>query len=70
MSEKIYRFFHLDLVDLDPEEFVFEVIVTRELVSVLHVFALGDFVDDARLATCQRLQGPPQLAVLCTHISL
>ena len=45
-----YRFFHLDLVDLDPEEFVFEVVVARELVSVLDVFALRDLGDDPGFA--------------------
>ena len=45
-----YRFFHLDLVDLDPEEFVFEVVVARELVSVLDVFALRDLGEDPGFA--------------------
>lgn len=48
-----YRFFHLDLVDFNPEEFVFEIIITRELVSILHVFTLWDFGKDTRLPTGQ-----------------
>lgn len=60
-----HRFFHLDLVDFDPEELVFEVIVARELVPVLHVFAFGDLVEDARFPASQRLQSPAQFAVLC-----
>lgn len=49
----MYRLFHLDLVDLDPEELVFEVIIAGELVTVLHVFALGRFGEHTGLSTCQ-----------------
>ena len=53
MRKRLYRFFHLDLVDLDPEELMFEVIVAGELVAVLHVFALGEFGEDSSLPTGQ-----------------
>lgn len=60
-----YRFFHLDLVDFNPEEFVFEVIITWELVSIFYIFTLWDFGKDTRFPAGQRLQSPPQLTVLC-----
>lgn len=65
--EEAYRFFHLDLVDLYSEELMSEVIVTREFVAILHIFALWDFGQDSGLSTSQGLQGSPQLTVLCTY---
>ncbi len=60
-----YRFFHLDLVDFNPEKFVFEIIITKNFVSILHFFTLWDFGKNTGLPTGQRLQSPPQLTVLC-----
>lgn len=65
-----YRFFHLDLVDFNPEEFVFEIIITRELISILHVFTLWGFGKDTCLPAGQWLQSPPQLTVLCKCVFL
>lgn len=42
-----YRFLHLDLVDLDAEQFVFEIIVEIETVSILHVFPSRILVEDS-----------------------
>ena len=62
---QLYRFFHLDLVDFDPEELVFEVIVARKLVPVLHVFAFGDFGENTCFSTGEGLQSPTQFTILC-----
>lgn len=51
-----YRFFHLDLVDFDPEQLVFKVIVARKLVSIFHVFALWSFGEHACFPTSERLE--------------
>ena len=63
--EPPYRLFHLDLVDLDAEQLVFEVLVEVEAVSVLHVFPPGVLVEDTGLSTCQRLERTLQLPLLC-----
>lgn len=60
-----YRFFHLDLIDLDAEQLVLKFIVEIEPVSVLHIFATRVLVEDAGFSTCQRLQRTPELPVLC-----
>lgn len=60
-----YCFLHLDLVDFDAEEFVFEVVVEVEAVSVLHVFPSGVLVEDAGFSAGQGLQRTPELALLC-----
>lgn len=61
-----YRFFHLDLVDLDAEQFVFEIIVEIEAVSILHVFPSRILVEDACFPAGQGLQRTPELPLLCT----
>lgn len=63
-GDSFHRFFHLDLVDLDPEKLVFEVVVAGKLVSILHVFALWDFSEYACFPTSERLESPTQFAVL------
>lgn len=60
-----YRFLHLDLVDLDAEQFMFEIIVEIEAVSVLHVLPSRVLVEDASLSAGQGLQRPPELSLLC-----
>lgn len=60
-----YRLLHLDLIDLDAEQFVFEVIVEIESVSVLHVFASGVLVEDSSLSTGEGLQRAIELSLLC-----
>lgn len=60
-----YRFLHLDLIDLDAEQFVFEVVVEIESVSVLHVFASGILVEDSCLSTGEGLQRAIELSLLC-----
>lgn len=60
----MYRFFHLNLVDLYPEELMSEIIITCELITVFHIFAFGAFSQDSGFATSQRLKCPPQLSVL------
>lgn len=47
----LYRLLHLDLVDFYPEELVFEVVIARKLVPVLHIFAFWDFGEDACFST-------------------
>lgn len=47
----LYRFFHLNLINLDPEELVFEVIIARKFVPILHIFAFWDFGEDACFST-------------------
>lgn len=41
---KTYRLLHLNLVDFNTEQFVFEVVIEVEAVSVLHVFPPGIFI--------------------------
>lgn len=62
---RLYRFFHLDLVDFDAEKLVFEVVVAGKLVSIFYVLALWNFSEHACLPTGERLESPAQLAVLC-----
>lgn len=59
-----HRFFHLNLVDLDSEEFVGEVSVEGEPVEVGHLPAARQLVDHTSFAARQRLQGATQLTVL------
>lgn len=58
------RLFHLDLVNFDPEEFVFEVVVAWKLVAVLHVFTFWDLGEHTSFPAGERLQSAPQLVVL------
>lgn len=60
-----YSFFHLDLVDLNPEELVFEIIIARKLVSIFYVFAFWGFGENSCFPTGQGLQSTPQFTVLC-----
>lgn len=60
-----YRFLHLDLVDLDAEQFMFKIIVEVETVSVLHVFPSRVLVEDACLSAGQRLQRALELSLFC-----
>lgn len=62
----IYRFLHLDLVDLNAEQFVFEIIVEIETVSILHVFSPRVLVEDSCFSAGQWLQSTPELSLLCT----
>lgn len=41
---KSYRLLHLNLVDFDAEQFVSEVVIEVEAVSVLHFFPSGIFI--------------------------
>lgn len=59
-----YRLLQLYLIDLDAEQLVGEVGVEDESVVVGDVAALGVLLDDAGLAAGERLEGPPELAVL------
>lgn len=65
-----HRFFHLNLVDFDSEEFVGEVSIEGEPVKVGDLTAARQFVDDASLATCQRLQRATQLTILDKKYSI
>lgn len=60
-----YRFFHLDLINLDAKQLVSEVVVEIETVSVLHVLPARVLVEDAGLSAGQGLQGPSELSLLC-----
>lgn len=51
-TKKLYRLFHLDLINFDAEQPVFEFVIAGELITVLHIFAFGDFGQDTRFATC------------------
>lgn len=64
MMNFFYRFLHLNLVDLDAEQFVFEIIVEIETVSVLHIFPSRVLVEDPCFSTRQGLQRTPQLSLL------
>lgn len=61
-----YRFLHLDLVDLDAEQFVFKIVVEIETVSVLHIFSPRVLVEDTCFSAGQGLQCTPELPLLCT----
>lgn len=60
-----YRFLHLDLVDLDPEQFVFKIVIEIEAVSILHVFPSRVLVEYTCFSTGQGLQCTPELTLLC-----
>lgn len=60
-----YCFFHLDLINLDAKQLVFEVVVEIEAVSVLHVLPPGVLVKDAGLSAGQGLQGSSEFSLLC-----
>ncbi len=60
-----YRFLHLDLVDLDAEQFVFKIVVEIETVSILHVFPSRVLVEDASFSAGQGLQCASELSLLC-----
>lgn len=51
--QKKYRFFHLNLIDLYPEKFVLEIIVTNELVTIFNIFTLWIFRQNSSFATSQ-----------------
>lgn len=59
-----YRFFHLDLIDLDAEQLVLKFVVEIESISVLHVFATRVLVEDTGFSAGQGLQRTPELSVL------
>lgn len=65
MCSYFYRFFHLNLIDLDAKELVFEVVVEIETVSILHIFPSRILVKDTCFPTGQGLQGTPELTLLC-----
>lgn len=50
-----YRLFHLNLVDLNPEEFVRKLIVELELVVSLHFASFGNLGEHTSFAAGQRL---------------
>lgn len=60
-----YRFFHLNLVDLDAEQFVFKIHVEVEAISVFHVFPSRVLVEDSGFPAGQGLQCALQLSLLC-----
>lgn len=51
--QKKYRFFHLNLIDLYPEKFVLEIIITNELVTIFNIFTLWIFCQNSSFATSQ-----------------
>lgn len=59
-----HRLFHLNLVDFDAEEFVFEVAVEVEAISVLHVFPSWNFIEYASFPAGQRLKRALELFIL------
>lgn len=65
MRSYFYRFLHLNLVDLDAEQFVFEIVVEIETVSILHIFPSRVLVEDPCFSAGQRLQRTPELSLLC-----
>lgn len=52
-KKKKYRFFHLNLIDLYPEKFVLEIIITNELVTIFDIFTLWIFRQNSGFATGQ-----------------
>lgn len=46
-----YRFLHLDLIDLYPEELVSEVIIACKFITIFHIFAFGAFSQYSSFAT-------------------
>lgn len=60
-----YRLLHLNLVDLDAEQFVLKIVIEIETVSILHVFPSRVLIEDACFATGQGLQRTPELTLLC-----
>lgn len=60
-AHKTYRFFQLNLINLDAEQFVSELVVKGKLVRIFHITALGKFAQYSGLATSQRLQCSAQL---------
>lgn len=67
ICQYFYRFLHLDLVDLDSEQFVFKIVVEIEAVSIFHVFPSRVLVEDARLSAGQGLQCALKLSLLCAR---
>lgn len=65
MNQYFYRFLHLDLVDLDPEQFVSKITIEIETVSILHFFPSGVLVEYTCFSAGQGLQRAPELTVLC-----
>lgn len=65
LNQYFYRFLHLDLVDLDPEQFVFKIIIEIETVSILHFFPSRVLVEYACFSAGQGLQRTPELTLLC-----
>jgi len=68
-GEMANRFFQLDGVDLDPCEGMFQGVVERKCVRRIDLFSLGSLVQDADLATGERLQSPFQLFLLCREMA-
>lgn len=65
MCSYFYRFFHLNLIDLDAKQLVFKIVVEIETVSILHIFPSRILVKDTCFPTSQGLQGTPELSLLC-----
>lgn len=65
MCSYFYRFFHLNLIDLDAKQLVFKIVVEIETVSILHIFPSRILVKDTCFPTGQGLQGTPELTLLC-----
>lgn len=65
MCSYFYRFFHLNLIDLDAKQLVFKIVVEIETVSVLHIFPSRILVKDTCFPTGQGLQRTPELSLLC-----
>lgn len=55
ICKHLYRFLHLDLVDLDAEQFMFEIVVEIETVSILHILPPRVLVEDTSFSAGQGL---------------
>lgn len=66
------RFFHLDLIDFDPEELGFELLIEGKLVIQFHLLSFRWLVQDACFATRKWLQRTTQFWFLyrCTIFDL
>lgn len=63
-TRETYRLLHLNLIDFNAEQLMFEVVVEVEAVSVLYVFPSGIFIKNASFPACQGLQCAFQLTLL------
>lgn len=59
-----YRLFHLNLVDLNPEEFVRKLVVELKLVVSLHFASFGNLGEHTSFAAGQRLKRAAHFTVL------